>query len=63
MARASAPNPTLDIELGGYTDNVSGDKMNQKLSENRGGAVRDYLVEQGVANESVRARDSATLGR
>lgn len=48
--------PTLDIEVGGYTDNVGGDAMNQKLSENRAGAVRDYLVEQGVAIESVRAR-------
>jgi outer membrane protein OmpA-like peptidoglycan-associated protein len=48
--------PTLDIEAGGYTDNVGGDEMNQKLSENRAGAVRDYLVEQGVATESVRAR-------
>ena len=36
--------PTLDIEVGGYTDNVGGDEMNQQLSENRAGAVRDYLV-------------------
>jgi outer membrane protein OmpA-like peptidoglycan-associated protein len=30
--------------------------MNQKLSENRAGSVRDYLVEQGVATNSVSAR-------
>ena len=48
--------PTLDIEVGGYTDNVGSDEMNQKLSENRAGAVRDYLVQQGVANTSVSAR-------
>jgi outer membrane protein OmpA-like peptidoglycan-associated protein len=48
--------PTLDIEVGGYTDNVGGDEMNQKLSENRAGAVRDYLVEQGVATTSVSAK-------
>ncbi len=48
--------PTLDIEVGGYTDNVGGDEMNQKLSENRAHAVRDYLVEQGVADRSVSAR-------
>ena len=41
--------PGLDIEVGGYTDNVGGDEMNQKLSENRAGSVRDYLVQQGVA--------------
>ena len=30
--------------------------MNQKLSENRAGSVRDYLVQQGVATNSVTAR-------
>jgi len=36
--------PGLNIEVGGYTDNVGGDAMNQTLSENRAGSVRDYLV-------------------
>jgi outer membrane protein OmpA-like peptidoglycan-associated protein len=48
--------PSLDIEVGGYTDNVGGDDMNQMLSEKRAGAVRDYLVEQGVAIASVSAK-------
>jgi len=48
--------PGLDIEVGGYTDNVGGDAMNQTLSENRAGSVRDYLVQQGVANGSVSAK-------
>jgi len=48
--------PGLNIEVGGYTDNVGGDEMNQKLSENRAGSVRDYLVQQGVAMNSVTAR-------
>ncbi len=48
--------PGLNIEVGGYTDNVGGDDMNQKLSENRAGAVRDYLVEQGVTTNSVSAK-------
>jgi outer membrane protein OmpA-like peptidoglycan-associated protein len=30
--------------------------MNQKLSEDRAGSVRDYLVAQGVASESVSAK-------
>lgn len=47
--------PGLNIEVGGYTDSVGGDAMNQTLSENRAGSVRDYLVEQGVAMTSVRA--------
>jgi len=48
--------PGLNIEVGGYTDNVGGDVMNQTLSENRAGSVRDYLVQQGVAANSVSAR-------
>ena len=48
--------PGLNIEVGGYTDNVGGDGMNQTLSENRAGSVRDYLVQQGVANNAVSAR-------
>jgi outer membrane protein OmpA-like peptidoglycan-associated protein len=48
--------PGLNIEVGGYTDNVGGDDMNQKLSENRAGSVRDYLVQQGVLTDSVSAR-------
>lgn len=47
--------PSLNIAVGGYTDNVGGDDMNQKLSENRAGAVRDYLVVQGVVANSVSA--------
>jgi outer membrane protein OmpA-like peptidoglycan-associated protein len=48
--------PGLNIAVGGYTDNVGGDQMNQMLSENRAGAVRGYLVEQGVATGSVTAQ-------
>ena len=47
--------PGLNIAVGGYTDNVGGDAMNQTLSENRAGSVRDYLVQQGVATASVTA--------
>ena len=48
--------PGLDIAVGGYTDNVGSDQMNQTLSENRAGSVRDYLVQQGVLTNSVSAR-------
>ncbi len=47
--------PGLAIAVGGYTDNVGTDAMNQKLSENRAGSVRDYLVQQGVRNTAVTA--------
>jgi outer membrane protein OmpA-like peptidoglycan-associated protein len=48
--------PGLNIEVGGYTDNVGGDSMNQTLSENRAGSVRDYLVQEGVSLNSVSAK-------
>jgi outer membrane protein OmpA-like peptidoglycan-associated protein len=48
--------PGLNIAVGGYTDNVGGDAMNQTLSENRATAVRDYLVAQGVATGTVSAK-------
>jgi outer membrane protein OmpA-like peptidoglycan-associated protein len=48
--------PGLNIEVGGYTDNVGGDAMNQTLSENRAGSVRDYLVQEGVLTNSVSAK-------
>ena len=47
--------PGLNIAVGGFTDNVGGDAMNQTLSENRAGSVRDYLVNQGVATDAVSA--------
>ena len=48
--------PGLNIAVGGYTDNIGGDAMNQTLSENRAGSVRDYLVHEGVAASSVSAQ-------
>jgi outer membrane protein OmpA-like peptidoglycan-associated protein len=48
--------PSLNIEVGGYTDNVGTDAMNQTLSENRAGSVRDYLVQEGVLTNSVSAK-------
>ena len=47
--------PGLNIAVGGYTDNVGKDEMNQKLSDHRAESVRDYLVRQGVATSSVSA--------
>ena len=47
--------PGLNIAVGGYTDNVGTDRLNQGLSEERAGAVRDYLVQQGVSTNSITA--------
>jgi outer membrane protein OmpA-like peptidoglycan-associated protein len=48
--------PGLMLDVEGHTDNVGGDEYNQQLSEQRGGAVRDYLTQQGMAAASVTSR-------
>lgn len=40
--------PDLKLVIDGHTDNVGADATNQKLSENRAGAVKAYLVKKGV---------------
>jgi outer membrane protein OmpA-like peptidoglycan-associated protein len=45
--------PGLKLEVEGHTDNVGGDDYNQKLSEQRGVAVRDYLTQAGIPSNSV----------
>ena len=32
------------------------DDLNMKLSENRAGSVRDFLVQQGIAGSSIQSR-------
>jgi outer membrane protein OmpA-like peptidoglycan-associated protein len=48
--------PGLNLQIEGHTDAVGTDEYNQQLSENRAAAVRDYLIEQGVAASTVTAR-------
>jgi outer membrane protein OmpA-like peptidoglycan-associated protein len=48
--------PGLKLEVEGHTDSVGSDEYNQKLSENRAGAVRDYLVQQGIPADAIVSR-------
>ncbi len=48
--------PDLYLEIEGHTDATGSDELNQRLSEERAGSVRAYLVAQGVAEESAVAR-------
>ncbi len=48
--------PGLKLDVEGYTDNVGGDDYNQRLSEQRGEAVRDYLTAEGMAANSVTSK-------
>jgi outer membrane protein OmpA-like peptidoglycan-associated protein len=48
--------PGLRLDVEGHTDSVGGDDYNQELSEQRGGAVREYLIGQGMTQGSVSSR-------
>ncbi len=48
--------PGLSLDVEGHTDSVGGDDYNQRLSEQRGSAVRDFLIQQGMAGNSVTSR-------
>lgn len=41
-------NPSLKVEIRGYTDNKGGKEFNQKLSEDRALAVKIWLVKKGI---------------
>jgi outer membrane protein OmpA-like peptidoglycan-associated protein len=44
-----------DVLIVGHTDSRGDDAYNQRLSENRSGAARDFLVQQGVDATRIRA--------
>jgi outer membrane protein OmpA-like peptidoglycan-associated protein len=56
VAGIVASHPGLTLVVEGHTDSVGGEVYNQLLSERRGGAVRDYLVGQGISASSVSAK-------
>jgi outer membrane protein OmpA-like peptidoglycan-associated protein len=48
--------PGLKLAIEGHTDSTGSDELNQKLSQERAQAVRGYLEEQGLAQDSVTAQ-------
>ncbi len=48
--------PSLKVTVEGHTDSVGGDELNQKLSEQRAGSVRQYLVDSGFPPELITAQ-------
>lgn len=49
-------NKNLMMEVRGYTDNVGDAAYNQKLSEKRADAVKEYLVKNGIFQERIRTK-------
>ncbi|MES1261980.1 MAG: OmpA family protein, partial [Acidobacteriota bacterium] len=52
---------SLKLDVEGYTDSVGTDEYNQKLSEQRGDAVRTYLTGAGIAGDSVTSKGFGKL--
>jgi outer membrane protein OmpA-like peptidoglycan-associated protein len=48
--------PGLKLDVEGHTDSVGGDAFNQQLSEQRANAVMQFLVSQGVSQNSLRSQ-------
>jgi outer membrane protein OmpA-like peptidoglycan-associated protein len=48
--------PSIKLEITGHTSNEGSKTFNQKLSEDRAGAVRDWLIDHGVEGERLAAR-------
>ncbi|MFO7838078.1 MAG: OmpA family protein [Desulfosalsimonadaceae bacterium] len=46
-------NPEIKVEIQGHTDNQGSDAYNQKLSERRARAVRDFLAEAGIDKDRL----------
>ncbi len=53
LAELLQNNPTLAIRIEGHTDNVGRPEDLQRLSEQRAQAIRDFLIERGIAPERV----------
>lgn len=49
-------NPDTDVAITGYTDNTGSYAVNEKLSGQRANAVRDYLLNCGVAANRLTAK-------
>ena len=47
--------PGLILQVEGHTDSTGGEELNQKLSERRAGATRDYLIKQGLGEATITA--------
>lgn len=56
VAAALKANPDRDIIVEGHTDSMGSTSFNEDLSQRRAVAVREYLIEQGVPAEMIRAR-------
>lgn len=56
VAGILSTHPDLTIQVEGHTDSTGSDDYNQRLSEQRAGSARDFLVSQGIPASSINAK-------
>ncbi len=56
IAAALSSDPSItDVDITGYADRLGSDQYNQKLSQRRANAVREYLVAKGIDGQRLKA--------
>jgi OOP family OmpA-OmpF porin len=55
LAKSLKDNPDVEIEIRGYTDGLGRAGANTQLSRMRAEAVRQYLINQGIDLQRMRA--------
>jgi len=56
IAKVMKDDPTLYVDISGYTDNVGKPAFNLELSDKRANACRDYLASQGISADRMTAK-------
>jgi outer membrane protein OmpA-like peptidoglycan-associated protein len=52
-AQTLKDNPDISVRISGHTDSIGSDEYNQRLSERRAQAVKQYLVSKGIASSRL----------
>jgi outer membrane protein OmpA-like peptidoglycan-associated protein len=55
MVTMMKQNQSMQVEIGGHTDDVGSDTFNKKLSQQRADAVKNYLTNNGIAARRIKA--------
>jgi len=55
VANLMKADESLMVDIDGHTDEVGTDESNQVLSDNRAGAVKEYLIKQGVEEARLKS--------